>query len=82
MNFQARQHGNEITQPPIGPLYPVWPENAQQEIGSRLHWQVRFIQPVILFPVGILCLNQVLILGEIFLLIYFTGKNSWFNSLA
>ena len=71
-------------QPPFGHLYPypVWPQNAQQEIGSQLHRQLRSIQPVILFTVGILWPNRVLILGEIILQIYFTEENSWFNSLA
>ena len=61
---------------------PVWPQDAQQEIGSRLHWQVRSIQPVILVPVGILWPNRVLILGEIILQIFFAEENSWFHSLA
>ena len=62
--------------------YPVWPQNAQQEIGIQLHWQVRPIQPVILFPVGILWPNRVLILGEIILQICFAEENSWFNSFS
>ena len=35
-------------------VYRVWPQNSPQEIGNRLYRPVRPIQPIVLFPVGIL----------------------------